>query len=88
MEKKTEAETLKITLCMGSSCFARGNGGNLETIEQLICTAGLNAQVELTGTRCEERCTEGPNILINGRLYKGVTPEILPDILNPMLKGR
>ena len=50
-----------ITVCMGSSCFARGNQQNLETIENFIKENGLEAEIELSGSRCEGKCVTGPN---------------------------
>ena len=62
---------LEITVCMGSSCFARGNDQNLEFIENYIKENGLEAQVDLSGTRCSGNCADGPNIVINGVDYSG-----------------
>jgi NADH:ubiquinone oxidoreductase subunit E len=66
---------------MGSSCFARGNGANLEVIENWLDKNRLQADVELTGTRCEGCCAEGPNLLVNGRRFHKVDRETLLDIL-------
>lgn len=72
---------LKITVCMGSSCFARGNGANLEIIEEWIALHGLAAEIDLSGTRCEGRCAAGPNLIVNGRNFERVDRETLLDIL-------
>jgi NADH:ubiquinone oxidoreductase subunit E len=79
---RTEENKLKITVCMGSSCFARGNGANLEMIEEWIALHGIEADVDLSGTRCEGRCAAGPNLLVNGRLFERVDRETLFDILS------
>ncbi len=73
--------SLKIRICMGSSCFRRGNRKNLEFIETYIDEHGCVADVELVGSRCEELCRKGPNIQINGRMFHEVTQEMLFDIL-------
>lgn len=73
--------TTKITVCMGSSCFARGNDRNLELIENYIKDNGLNAEVELSGARCEGRCATGPNIIIDGVEYHEVDEEKLTELL-------
>jgi len=72
---------LKIKICMGSSCFRRGNRMNLEFIEQYIDDHGYAADVELVGSRCEELCRKGPNLQINGRMYHEVNLEMLSDLL-------
>lgn len=71
----------QIVICMGSSCFARGNRTNLGRIEQFLNDHGLRAQISLKGSRCENLCTEGPNIIINGQIYNRVDPGTLVDLL-------
>lgn len=79
-----------ITLCMGSSCFARGNAENVQTIEAFISDNGLDASlggtVELTGTLCKECCTEGPVIVIDGVTHHHVSPAALPGLLAALLR--
>lgn len=72
---------MKITVCMGSSCFARGNAENLEFIENYIKNNNLDATIELSGSRCENKCAEGPNIIIDDKAYHNVTIEKLREIL-------
>jgi NADH:ubiquinone oxidoreductase subunit E len=73
--------SLKIRICMGSSCFRRGNRMNLEFIEQYIDDHDCAAEVELVGSRCEELCRKGPNLQINGQMYHEVNLEMLSDLL-------
>ena len=63
---------IKITVCMGSSCFARGNQQNLAFIEAFMKAHDLEAEIDLAGARCENKCATGPNITINGVEYNGV----------------
>jgi NADH:ubiquinone oxidoreductase subunit E len=76
---------------MGSSCFSRGNAVNVEIIETFLKRYGLEASVgveggtELRGTLCEERCKEGPIVVIDGVVHRRVTPAILPDLLAGLL---
>jgi NADH:ubiquinone oxidoreductase subunit E len=72
----------EITICMGSSCFARGNEENLKIIEQYLETPGLTAEVNLKGSCCEGHCSEGPNLVINGEVYHRVEKGMLIDLLN------
>ena len=71
-----------IVVCMGSSCFARGNRHNLRLIEQFITENKLEARIAVSGSRCEEQCAEGPNIIINGKIYHQVDGGALIDLLN------
>lgn len=70
-----------IRICMGSSCFRRGNRKNLEFIETYIEKHDCAAEVELLGSRCEEECRRGPNIQINGQMFHEVNEEMLYDLL-------
>jgi len=65
-------DALEIVICMGSSCFARGNQENLAVVEDYIARRGLSARIDLVGSRCEGQCRLGPNIRIAGRAYHGV----------------
>ncbi len=75
---------INITVCMGSSCFARGNQENLAFLEDYIKTHGIEADINLEGKRCENKCAKGPNIIINGVEYNNVTTEMLENILTPI----
>ncbi len=77
---------LNITVCMGSSCFARGNASNLEFIENYIKENGLEAEIDLAGARCEGKCVSGPNITINGVEYTEVDEEKLKQTLDELVK--
>ncbi len=73
--------TTTIKICMGSSCFARGNSKNLQTIQNFIEKNGLDAEIELSGLRCCDNCSKGPNITINGTEYNNIDSGSLLDIL-------
>ena len=73
---------LNITVCMGSSCFARGNAQNLELIENYIKDNNLEAEIDLCGSRCEGNCAKGPNIFVNGVEYNNVDENKIKEILN------
>ncbi len=71
-----------IVICMGSSCFARGNRTNLEVAEQFLAEHGLKAEIRLAGSRCADECRKGPNVIINGVAHHGVDSGALIDLLN------
>ncbi len=73
--------TSTIKVCMGSSCFARGNAKNLKLIQKFLEENNLDAQVELTGLRCCDNCSKGPNISINDTEYNNIDQGSLLDIL-------
>jgi NADH:ubiquinone oxidoreductase subunit E len=63
----------KIVICMGSSCFSRGNDRLLETIESFIAEHGIENQVDLLGSRCENHCAQGPVIKIDDEVLFNAT---------------
>ncbi len=71
-----------ITICMGSSCFSRGNNRNIEVIQSYLSSGTLPGSVELTGHLCEGACKEGPNVTINGKMYHQVDPIVIIGLLN------
>lgn len=75
----------KIQICMGSSCFSRGNGLNAEILQRLVADGKLKAElsdIEVSGTLCEGLCKEGPIVVVDGFVHRGVTATTLPDLLS------
>lgn len=82
MNKETnETPVHTLTICMGSSCFSRGNGRNYETIKQYIDEHNLSVNVKIKGCRCGNMCMKGPNIWIDGRLFSDVDQGSIIDIM-------
>jgi NADH:ubiquinone oxidoreductase subunit E len=71
-----------ITICMGSSCFSRGNNRNIEVIQEYLASQTLPPGVELSGHLCQGHCSSGPNVQINTKLYHEVDPIVIIGLLN------
>jgi NADH:ubiquinone oxidoreductase subunit E len=75
----------RIRVCMGSSCFSRGNSRNVEIIKTFLSAHNMRDPngpgIEVVGTLCEGQCKEGPIVILDDKVYKHVTPTILPDLL-------
>nr|WP_281281252.1 (2Fe-2S) ferredoxin domain-containing protein [Pontiella desulfatans] len=76
-----------IVICMGSSCFARGNRDHLELIENYLHGNRIDAEVRFSGCRCRGECGRGPNLEINGNLYHEVDTGTLLDLLEFHFSG-
>lgn len=74
-----------ITICLGSSCFSRGNNRNLEVVQDFLTSQSLPPSVELGAHLCEGHCKSGPNVTINGKLYHEVDPIVIIALLNHFL---
>jgi NADH:ubiquinone oxidoreductase subunit E len=81
-------ETIKIEICMGSSCFSRGNNRTVEVLQRYCAEQKLPAQIELCGSLCTGGCTNGPHIKINGQSYDQVEHTTILDILEHVLRVR
>jgi NADH:ubiquinone oxidoreductase subunit E len=70
-----------ITVCMGSSCFGKGNAANAEYITHFIEEHTLQDSVEVSGCLCCGACARGPNIKINDKLISAVSEQTAAGIL-------
>lgn len=75
-----------IVLCMGSSCFSRGNNANLEKLRGFIKDNGLETKIRLKGCRCGSACCDGPNFWIDGVKTGGMTGKKFEDFLTSLTK--
>jgi len=81
MNNKTE-----VVICLGSSCFARGNKATLKIIEKYIKDNNLHEKVFFHGGHCFGRCAEGPVVRIDETIHTGVTELSIVEILNNKFK--
>ncbi len=73
-----------IEICMGSSCFARGNRNNLKIIETYLARNRIDCV--LRGRGCVGKCRSGPNLSIDGEIFERVDSESLIDLLDAKFK--
>ncbi len=71
----------QIKICLGSSCFSRGNNANLEIIQQYLKEHMLEADIAFSGHLCEDKCNKGPMMTIDDRPYEEVNKSRLYKIL-------
>lgn len=70
-----------IKVCMGSSCYARGNEANLSFLEKYIKENNLDAEIDLYGSNCIAKCSDGPNIKVDGNTYHNVDENKIKEII-------
>ncbi len=73
-----------IKVCLGTSCYVRGNDGTLSFLEDYIKKNKKDATIELSACRCSELCQGGPNIFINDKKYARPTKDELIQILETL----
>ncbi len=72
-------------ICLGSSCFSRGNREVVQFIKDYLRKNHLDDRVIFKGARCLDHCSNGPNLVINGRVIQSVTLEKVEAILEENL---
>ena len=60
-------------ICLGSSCFSRGNKEVAAFIREYLKKNHLEDKVIFKGARCMGNCSKGPNLMIDARIEEGVT---------------
>ena len=80
-------EKFDITICLGSSCFSRGNKQTVQIIKDWIQENKLEEQVYFHGGHCFGSCEKGPVLKINDRIYYGIEPTDVRIILNESFKS-
>ena len=76
----------RIVICMGSSCFARGNARNVELAEAFLeAHPEVEARVDLRGGLCCDRCADGPNVVVDGVVHTRVDEPAMRALLGALL---
>lgn len=77
-------DAIEIVVCLGSSCFARGNSENLAILNKYAQSNGTAVSIRLTGKLCQDQCKLGPNLTIGGELHHNVTAARLRELLQQL----
>jgi len=73
---------IEIVICLGSSCFSRGNKESLQIIHQYIKDNKLENKVYFHGGHCFGDCQKGPILKINNKIIEDVKPTEITEILD------
>ncbi len=76
---------MEIKLCLGSSCFSRGNKMTLQVVQKYLKDHQLERDVILKGNHCFSNCSAGPSMKIGEKVYENVTSEKVLEILEAEL---
>jgi NADH:ubiquinone oxidoreductase subunit E len=72
-------------ICLGSSCFSRGNKDVVQFIKEYLKKNHLEDKVIFKGARCFGHCIEGPVLVINDRIIENVNLSQIEKILEKEL---
>lgn len=70
--------TMKVVVCIGSSCHLKGSHQVVSCIKRLIDENGIADKVELSGSFCFGQCQNDVGISIDGVIHS-VKPEDTPE---------
>jgi NADH:ubiquinone oxidoreductase subunit E len=79
-----DKDVVEIVVCLGSSCFARGNSAILAVLQQYVQSKGPNSSVRLAGCLCQDQCKQGPNLKIGGEFHHNITAASLRELLQQL----
>ena len=66
--------TMKITVCIGSSCHIKGSRQVVELLQEKIAEHDLKDKVELGGTFCMGKCQQGVCVTVDDAFFS-LTPD-------------
>ncbi|MCG8411114.1 MAG: NAD(P)H-dependent oxidoreductase subunit E [Bacteroidales bacterium] len=75
-------EKTKLILCLGSSCYSRGNQYVLDIVKQYIKENNLKDKIDFRGQLCSGNCSHGPILKINDVVFKNVDVNNINNILD------
>ena len=65
--------TMKLTVCIGSSCHIKGSRQVVEQLQRMINENNIADKVTLSGAFCMGKCQQGVCVTFNDNFYS-VTP--------------
>jgi NADH:ubiquinone oxidoreductase subunit E len=83
-----DKKPIDVVICLGSSCFARGNAENLRDLKTYLEHYNIAANFRTRGKLCTKKCTLGPTIAINGVEHEHVQPGDAVILLEQALQER
>ena len=80
-------DPLELVVCLGSACFSRGNARAVREVQEYIASRHLEDEVQVSGTLCQNRCKQGPNITVDGECLCGMDFASLALFVEQRLSG-
>lgn len=74
-------QKIEMQICLGSSCFSRGNRDVVVFIREFLRKNHLEDKIVFSGARCMNLCSIGPNLKINEKIIQDVTLNKIENIL-------
>lgn len=76
---------ITIEVCVGSSCYLKGAHQIVQYLQEALQEADITDAVELRCVFCLGQCQNGPNLLVDGKLLSGITPEKVKELIHQVI---
>jgi NADH:ubiquinone oxidoreductase subunit E len=77
-----EIKKKEVVICLGSSCFARGNKQLVKIVNDYLHDRNLLNDVRFHGERCFGQCAAGPSLKLEGKLIERLDEESVVALLD------
>lgn len=90
MAKRQQDENpgrLRLDFCFGTSCFIRGAQDLYTGVMDYVKSRGIAPETEFKVSFCNEQCTRGPVLTVNGTTIDGCTLEKATEEIEKALRA-
>lgn len=77
----------EIIICLGSSCFSRGNKKLVQVIRAYLDEHLLSDEVVFRGAHCFNMCEKGPVMKIDGKEFTALDEDKVLQVLEEEIPG-
>lgn len=77
-----EIHKKEVVICLGSSCFARGNKQLVKIVNDYLRERNLMNEVRFHGERCFGHCALGPSLKLDEKLIEKLDEESIVQLLD------
>lgn len=83
-----EIKKKELVICLGSSCFARGNKQLVKIVNNYLLDRSLLNEVHFHGERCFGQCASGPSLKLDGIIKEKQDEESLIALLDDFFSDK
>lgn len=77
----------EVVICLGSSCFARGNKQLVKIVNNYLRDRNLLNDVRFHGERCFGQCAVGPSLKLEGNIIERLDEESVVALLDDFFES-
>ncbi|MBE0637482.1 MAG: (2Fe-2S) ferredoxin domain-containing protein [Bacteroidales bacterium] len=74
-------DQLEVVICLGSSCFARGNKQMVQVVKKFMEDNNLMHKLKFRGKHCFGNCENGPSMMIGEKRHEHLNQQSVLEIL-------